>query len=148
MKISFYQFDKDTHWTWYRQRVPTFWSDDMGGIVCIDDDTGKILAAVLYYNWTQNICEMAVAIDNPMVIRHKFFERAFGFPFEAYNRKSVLAHINSKNTKAINLVKKLGFTFLHSIEEGYGAGQDIMTFQLTRDNCRFINNVEELKEAS
>ena len=148
MKIEFYRFEKDTHWEWYIQRVPTFWSDDMGGIVCIDDDTNKILAAVLYYNWTQNICEMAVAIDNPMVLRHKFFERSFGFPFEIHNRKSIIANINSRNIKALNFVEKLGFEFLHSIKEGYGVDQDIMTFQLTRDNCRFINNIEELKEAS
>ena len=148
MKISHYRFEKDTHWDWYRARVPTFWSEDMGGFVCVDDDTGQILAAVVYYNWTQNICEMAVAIDNPMVIRHHFFERAFGFPFELNHRKSVLAMVNSLNKKAINLVLKLGFECIHSLEEGYGKDQDMLTFQLKRENCKYINNLEELKEAS
>ena len=148
MNIKFYQFEKDTHWEWYIQRVPTFWSEDMGGLVCIDEDTGKILAAVLYYGWTQNICEMAVAIDNPMVIRHQFFERAFGFPFERNGKKAVIAMINSQNAKAINLVKKLGFSFIHSLEEGYGENQDILTFHLKREDCKYVNNLEEMKEAS
>ncbi len=144
MNIKNYRFDKETHWGWYTSRIPTNWSENMGGIVTIDTDTGVPQAAVLYEDWTATSCTMSVIIDNPMVLRHNFLETAFHFVFNTSNRIKVFARIASKNKRSLSFVKRLGFTQVAILEDGCDLENDWIIFELKKEDCRYIEKLEEV----
>lgn len=144
MNLKTYRLDKSIHWIWYTSRIPTNWSENMGGIVVIDTDTGTPQAAALYEDWSATSCVMSVIIDNPMVLRHGFLETAFHFVFNTSGRIKAFARIASKNKRSLNFVKKLGFTQVAVLEDGCELGNDWIIFELKKEDCRYIEKLEEV----
>ena len=147
MKMRLHLFDKDKHFGWFCEKVPTVWSDSTGGYVIVDEDTDTPQAAILFHRWTNSTCTVAVVIDNPIALRHNLLETAFRLAFIEGARIKVIIEISSKNEKSLVCSKNVGFEEIFRIEDGYDVGDDLVILEMKKENCRFINK-EEFKEVA
>ena len=72
--------------------VPQMWAEveanvgaiamaDTRGVVAIDSDTGRILAAGIADTFSHSSCQVHMWIRSPMVLRHGFLEEIFNYIF-------------------------------------------------------------------
>jgi len=63
---------------------------------------------------------------------------SFDYPFMQLGVNQILATVGSSNTKALNLVKRLGFKQLYKIKEGAPKGSDLILFSMSKANCKWL----------
>jgi hypothetical protein len=111
---------------------------DTRGIVARDDH-GDIAAICTIDTWSPNSCQMHIWIKNPMVLRRGFVEEVFGFVFGS-GRNKVICVMPSNNYAVIKFNRKIGFTELFRIKDGYDVGIDYVITELKREDCRYIDH--------
>jgi hypothetical protein len=142
LNIEFINFDPARDWRWVNEQVGIKQCEDTGGIMAIDTETNETVGACIMDNWTQNSVQCHFMIVNPIVLKHKFLECCFDVMFNACGVKYVYGLVPSNNEKAVKLNKHLGFTVKACMEEAFEVGVDYLLFELKRENCRFVNQLE------
>ena len=89
-------------------------------------------------SWAPNSCQMHFAIDNPMVIRHGFFETVADFCYNVRGIETIVGLVPADNEKAIKLDKRIGFKEALRIPNGYKDGIDYVVMLMTREDCRWL----------
>jgi RimJ/RimL family protein N-acetyltransferase len=103
----------------------------------IVDATGKIHGMVGYGNWTANSVVLTIALDNPAALRETL-KWAFRYPFEQCGRGIALAMVRGKNKRSLSLCNKVGFREVYRVKDGIEIGEDMVMFQMRREDCRYI----------
>jgi hypothetical protein len=101
------------------------------------DDSGKIHGMVGYGNWTANAVVLTIALDNPLALR-EVLKWGFRYPFEQCNRGIALAVVRGNNKRSLSLCRKVGFREVYRVKDGIDIGEDMVMFQMRREDCRYI----------
>ena len=124
-------------WAWFNAKNPVFWVQDTIGIVAYRD--GGIAAAALIDNRVNNSAQMHIVIEDPIVIRHGFFEAMFNTAF-GETRKFLFGNVSSLNEKIIKLAKHVGFTEIARLEDARDVGDDMVVLRLRREDCKYLGD--------
>lgn len=102
------------------------------------DSKGEIVGMVGYCHFTPNAVEVHVAAEHPAAWK-LLLPWGFRYPFNQLGKGVMLAPIAGHNPRAIRFARKLGFTEVHRIKDGWDKGADIVLFELRRENCVWVN---------
>lgn len=138
MRPMFRGLTPATDWDWINDRVAIQRCEDTGGIMAVDEITGKTLAAVVFDNKTQNSIQVHMVIDKPMVFRHGFMNCVCDVLFNVLGVTRLYGLVPANNEKAVKLNKHLGFTVKATLEEAYEIGVDYLIMEWKRENCKFL----------
>lgn len=138
MNIGFRFMDGATDWGWIRKHVEVLRVEDTSGIVAVDSNTGELLAACVLDNWTPNSVQCHLVIANPLVFKHGYAERVYGYVFNEKDISKMIGTVPSNNTKAIKLNKHFGFTELVCIADVFREGVGCVLMELKRENCKYL----------
>ena len=101
------------------------------------DEAGTIHGMVGYGSWTANAVMLHIALDNPVALR-EILKWGFRYPFEQCGRGIALASVRAKNEKSMRLCRKVGFREVYRVKDGIEVGEDMVLFQMRREDCRYI----------
>ena len=142
--MRFHSMAHDHEWAWFKQKTHTIRCEDSQGLV-VYNDKHEIQAMCVADSFTGASCNVHFAIDNPMVLRHGFFEEIAEHCFRRMGCKQIFGLVPSNNEKAIKLDKHIGFTELTRIPDAIADGVDTVVLRLKRDECRWRR--PEMQEA-
>lgn len=103
------------------------------------DAQGRIHGMVGYSGWTANMVIMHIALDHPAAFR-SLLEWAFKYPFEQAGRSVALATVRETNLRSMALCAKVGFKELCRVRDGVEPGEDMVLFEMRREDCRWLSN--------
>jgi hypothetical protein len=121
---------------WLKRRTGCAATDDFNTIKATDA-RGMVRGVVGYCNWTKNAVQVHMAADTPIVWR-SLLRPALEYPFVQVGVGILLGCIRSKNASSISLVRTVGFEATHSIKDGHCKGEDLLFFELRKENCRYL----------
>jgi hypothetical protein len=134
MKVGFRAFTPADALT-IRNAMPFNFSQDVKGLVAYDKDTFETLAVLVAQDWTFTTVQVHQVILKSLVIRHGWFQEIADWLFLRANRLKLLAPIIANNEQALSLNKKLGFTEVVRIKDGYDYDVDIVLMELVPENA-------------
>ena len=117
--------------------------EDTRGITAIDK-SGKVQAMVIYDTWSFNSVMGHYFIMNPFVLKHGFGEEACKYAFDTGKMGIVLGGTPANNKKALKMGTHIGFKDATVIPDGYDIGVDLVIRVMTREDCRFIHDLDEV----
>jgi hypothetical protein len=100
------------------------------------DTYGRIQGMVGYENWTESACFMHCAVDNKAAYR-RLLHPSFEYPFIEGGRSLVLG-LRASNHIALNNARVLGFRETYRIKDGWATGEDMVLFEMRKDECRWL----------
>jgi L-amino acid N-acyltransferase YncA len=106
------------------------------GIVAVDA-TGRVRGGVLYDGWTENAVTVHMATSTPMAWR-ALVPAVYEYPFVEAGRGVVLGYVRSSNTASARLTRHLGFREVHRVRDGFAQGDDLILFELRREDCAHL----------
>jgi len=110
------------------------------------EHNGKIVAGVMYEEYTEASIHATIAVESGSVIQRGFLWAMFDYPFGQMGVKKIIVQISSANEASENLAMHLGFTLEARIKDAYLDG-DRLIYTMTKDNCRWLGDSHE-KEIS
>ena len=122
----------EEHWPWVVENIACLWVEDTCGVVALED-SGKIAGAVILDNWTCTSVTTHFALSNPMAIRRGLFDETYKYVFETSGRRMMVGVTPSDRTKALKLVKHLGWTEIHRYADGFDEGVDLVYSRYTKE---------------
>jgi RimJ/RimL family protein N-acetyltransferase len=131
---------------WIAERAKVTWTEDANGIIAYRGE--EIVGAVVFEQWTHNSAALHFAIGTPMILRHGFLEELFTYLFITAGRRIALGGQPSSNVRMSRFVEKLGFKEVHRIEDGFADGDDMIIYELRKEDCRFIDHGKEERSAA
>jgi hypothetical protein len=136
--ITFKPIETPFEWDWIKKRTHILLCEDMMGIVAYETDNGNILAACAADSFVSDKCNVHVAIDNPLVIRHGFLKEAFEWLFVGCGRKFVLGLVPSYNEKALKFDQHIGFREINRIPDAFGTDVDCIVLRMDAHDCHWL----------
>jgi RimJ/RimL family protein N-acetyltransferase len=99
------------------------------------EQDGELTAGVLYDQCNGRSVQMHVALDKPLT--KGFVRICFDYVFNQLKVQKVIGLVDSNNTKALHLDRKLGFVDEAQIKDAGRTG-DLVILTMTRQQCRWI----------
>lgn len=121
---------------WVAHQVDGGYFETRSEAIGLEKD-GELIAGVIYENWNHQSIFCHIALLGQ--ITPKFIAAIFHYPFEVCNVEKIIAPIRGDNRKAINLVKKMGFSEEARIKDAAPTG-DLVFYTMTRNACRFLGD--------
>ncbi len=100
---------------------------------------GKIVAGVVYEGFNKASVKTHIAIDEKTYLTKEFIHTIFAYPFEQLGVHKLIGIVDSGNTKAIELNKKLGF-IQEGVLEGASITGDLILMTMTKPQCRWLKD--------
>jgi hypothetical protein len=138
MKMGIRFFDGQTDWAWVQSQVGILRVEDTGGMIGYDEDTGEILAACMWDNWTANSVQCHFMTTNPIVFKHGFAQEVFDYIFHYKERKFIYGMVPGDNEKALKINEHFGFTEKMRLPDAWADGIDYVVVELKKENCRYL----------
>lgn len=139
--VSFEKLDVVWHWPWVSERANPILTEDSKGIVAIKDN--KIIAACVLDNWTHTSCQIHIAIDDPIAIKHGFLHEICDYVFNTCKRIMVLGLTPSNNEKALRFNDHVGMKEIGVLKDAYDEGVDFIVTRMYKTECRWIDGKEK-----
>jgi len=112
-----------------------------GGFRAIGQVTdGIVEAAVGYDHWTPNSVQMHIWIPHPESVSRKFFQEGFRYPFLTCGRGLVIGITPSNNAPALHFNRRVGFTEVYRMRDGWEPGVDFVVQEMRKENCRWLRS--------
>lgn len=124
--------DYEQHW--FRERNPVNVTSDVKGIVAWDTENDCIKGMVIFDNWTENSCQVHIAIDTPMVFRHGMMEEGFKYVYETCGRNIIYGITPANNERAIKFNKHAGFVELYRLKDAHAEGVDLIIQEVRKED--------------
>ncbi len=137
--------DED-EWLWFKGKTSVIRCEDTQGIVALNG-SGDILAVCVADSFSPDSCNVHMAIDNPLVIKHGFLHEVARHLFITCRRSHIFGLIPANNKRAIKFDKHIGFTEVCRIPDGVGTGVDYIVMRMDKDTCPWLNE-EQKREAA
>jgi len=135
-------------WPAVSEHVHALLVQDTTGIVAVDADTGDLLAAAVFDNWTATSVQIHVTIVNKWVIKEKFIEKVFDYVFNTAGKLMIYGLTPSNNEASLKFNKHVGFEEVMVMTDAYDVGIDYIVTVLHRDNCKWIDHGKEKRSSS
>ena len=100
---------------------------------------GKIVAGVMYEEFTEASIHATIVIEEPMV--KGFVHKIFDYPFNQLGVDKIIVQANTSNAESVNLAKRLGFTEEGMIKGAYLDGDRII-LTMTKDECKWLKELQ------
>jgi RimJ/RimL family protein N-acetyltransferase len=123
------------HYGWIAERAKMFIAPNFRAIEAVDN--GRILGMVGYDSWTDNACNMHVALDSRYATR-PLLREAFKVVFDRLGKGVVFGAVRSDNPHALDFDKRLGFRELTVLRDAHAKGVHIHVLEMRRENCRWL----------
>lgn len=140
--IEFARMTTQEQWAWFKERTHVILCEDTQGIVAMDE-SGSILAILVADSFSPDSCNVHMAVDNPMVIRHGFLNEVARHLFITCGRNHIFGLVPSNNTKAIKFDKHIGFEEVARIPDGVGSGTDYVVLRMDKETCPWLEQKEK-----
>jgi len=134
------------HYGWIIQRTGCIVTSDFQAIAALDSK-GIIRGMVGYCNWSGNTVQCHMAVDHPIAWRALVYENnapAFWYPFVQSKRKLILALVHEGNNKSLEMTRHLGFREAHRIRDGVRDGEDLVLFEMRREDCPWLSRADQV----
>lgn len=125
---------------WIQERTGCVLSKFARAIEAVDE-LGRTRGMVAYDGWTPKACQAHMAVESPIVWR-ALVHPAFQYPFLEAGKDVLLGTIPSHNVRSIRLAKHFGFREAHRVKDGWEKGDDLVLFEMRRDECRFLSGAD------
>jgi RimJ/RimL family protein N-acetyltransferase len=135
--VAFRKIATEVDWDWFTCRNSIQLLPDMTSILAYNVTTNAILAGCVMDNWTESSCQIHFCIDNPMAIRHKFFEEIAEFVYDTAGRTVMHGLVPADNLKALALDKKIGFREVTRLTDAFKLGVDYVLLEMRKEDCNF-----------
>lgn len=102
-------------------------------------ENGVLMGGVVYENYTGagGSCLVHIAGFEPNWINRDLLWIMFDYPFRQLDCRQAFAQVASKNTKALEFCKSIGWEILHILEAVFPDG-DMVLLRMKREQCRFL----------
>jgi hypothetical protein len=140
MKLGIRFFDGQTDWAWVQEQIGILRVEDTGGMVAFNEETGELLAACMWDNWTANSVQCHFMITTPMIFRHGFAEEVFDYIFNYKGRKFIYGMVPGDNENALKINEHIGFTEKMRLPDAWADGVDYVVVELKKENCLYLPN--------
>lgn len=139
--IGFKPLVSNEEWEWMRERTHAIGCADTQGIMAYEGM--KILAGAVFDNWTDDSCQMHIAIDNPKVLTNNFFQEVCRHVFTVCGRTRIFGLVPSNNKRCSALWKDAGMVEVAVVPHGIGTGIDCIIVCLEKEDCKWLELEEE-----
>lgn len=119
---------------WVEHKLGEKFASDYGIGIMRD---GKIVGGVAYDVFSKDSCNMHVFADCKHWFTREFAAVAFGIPFTQWGMERVTAPIYADNLRAVNFVKRIGFT----LEGTLRGKRPVELYGMLKDECRWIGEI-------
>lgn len=123
-------------WRFVHERTGVALASDMKAIGL--ERGGRIVAGVVYENWTGTNAWMHIAIEPGTIVSPVWARYVFAYPFDEVGVERLTAEVAGRNRSARRLVKRVGFRMEACLRGAGAMGDDILIYRLTRDGCRLL----------
>lgn len=137
----------ESEWKWIQERAHTILCGDMCGIVA-RNTSGEIQAVAVFDSFTVNACNVHLAIENPMVIKHGFINEIARYAFVVRDRTRLFGLVPSNNRAAIKFDTHIGMKEITRVPNALAEGVDYIIMQMTKEDCRWLPQPEQVKEVA
>lgn len=93
---------------------------------------------VAYDDWLGTTCQLHMTSETGYLAPAKLIKAVFHHAFVVLKRTHVLGVVNSLNTRAMRFDQWLGFKEVYRIPGAHLGGGDIVLFQMTPAECRWL----------
>lgn len=97
-------------------------------------DRGTVVGVVAYDLWTANSCHAHMCVLKPIAWR-RLVPLVFTAPFET--RGVLIGVIAQSNIRSRTLAVHFGFKETHRIRDGALAGDDLVVYEMRKEDCRY-----------
>lgn len=101
----------------------------------------ELAAIVLYFNFTEQNMDMAIASYGSGWASRKILFYLFNFAFNTRNVKRVSALSRESNSKANKLLIQCGFSIEGRHPESYDNGEAAISWGMIKENCIWIRTI-------
>lgn len=136
--------DQAMVWQYLHHELGLHASEDFRGVIFAPDEVrGRTMrmddvgVAVGFTGFVGKACCVHTVIKRPELVTRSVLRDVFNYPFNIAGCEVVLATIDSTNTAALRLNRKLGFKDVVTFP-GAGLDGDLVLLALSRDDCRWI----------
>lgn len=139
------------HLPWLIERAGFVPTADLKALEAAEEASGRIRGMVGYCNWTPNSVQCHIAADTPAAWRALVVKNgspAFRYPFLESGRGLLLALIRASNTQSLALTRHFGFRETYRIQDAAEPGDDMVLFEMRREECRWLDETETLRRAA
>lgn len=139
-------FDESIVGPWVCARAGGTWSKGRGTAIGKIDESGNLVAGVLYEDWNgaQVICH--IAGEGNWATRN-YLGVIFDYPFNQLKVKRITVPVAASNLSSINLVTKMGFTLECTLAQATPSG-DLHLFRMWRDECKYLKGKYAIHRSS
>lgn len=106
------------------------------GLVAVGADS-RIRGFIGFDRWTPASACMHVAVDSPGACRG-LLRAAFVYLFQETGRVLARAEVRANNAASLEATKRVGFREVFRTLDGWAQGEDLVHFELRRDECRWL----------
>jgi len=108
---------------------------------------GKIVAGVLYEDFTQASIHATIAIDTGAVLSKDFVFAIFDYPFNQLAVEKILVYVNTANAASMKLAEHFGFVEEARVKGVFLDGDQVI-YSITKDQCHLLKrlNHEQTQE--
>lgn len=126
---------------WVASRITTF---QLGSTpytaIGLANETGALLAGVVYENYTRTDIHMHVAaLPGRRWLSKAFLGEGFRYPFEQLGCVRVTGLVPARNLEAQEFDEHLGFVKEGRVRQILPNGDDLIVYGMLREECRFLN---------
>ena len=107
-------------------------------VISRTDDWGKLLGGMIFYGHTGKSISVHIAGFSPTWITRDLLWISFDYPFIQLKCANLFCQLRSRNFKALDFIKKIGFKQEVIIPEVY-PDEDMIVGRLRKDECRWLN---------
>lgn len=103
--------------------------------VCMRDQDGKIIAAIVYDNWDDWGVEVTIATDGTKRwATRDYLAKGYSYPLETCGKLRMTMVTAMSNTAAINMHKALNHPVEGVLRDWFGPGQDALIYGFTKQD--------------
>jgi L-amino acid N-acyltransferase YncA len=124
------------HFPWLTSRTGCVLTEQARAIEALDG-RGLIRGMVAYDGWTENSVQAHMAVDTPIVWR-SLLGPAFEYPFTECDKGVLIGIIPGHNARSVAMTRSLGFQEAHRVRDGWAKGDDLVVFEMRREECRHL----------
>jgi len=109
-------------------------------ICCVEAETGKPLAGVIYDAYNGAIVMAHIWVEDLFTPSRDWIAAIFDYPFNQLGVKKIIGQVNSSNAEAIKLDEHFGFELECEVKEFYETGASLLVYSMNRSQCRVLNS--------
>lgn len=121
------------HFPWIVRRAGCSPTPEARAIEAVDA-AGNVRGMVLYDAWTENAVQVHIAVETPMAWR-ALLPAGLEYPFLQAKRGIIIGIISGQNRASLAFARRIGFREVARIPDGYRVGEEMVVFQLRREDC-------------